>query len=53
MPRRPNNQTHIHYNTCKNYRQCIEPVDIIKVCIICNKFKVKYLNLEQVKALPI
>ena len=23
------------------------------MCIICNKFKVKYLNLEQVKALPI
>ena len=23
------------------------------MCIICNKFKVKYLNLEQVKALPV
>ena len=62
MPRRPNTQTHIRCNTCKNYTQCIEPVDIRKesgnrfhfkaMCIICNKFKTKYLNLEQVKALP-
>ena len=22
------------------------------MCVICNKFKIKYLNLEQVKALP-
>ena len=63
MPRRPNNQIQIRCNTCKNYTQCIEPVDIRKesgnrfhfktMCIICNKFKVKYLNLEHVKALPI
>ena len=63
MPRRKSLETHIRCNTCKNYTQCIEPVDIRKeagnrfhfkaVCIICNKFKVKYLNLEQVKALPI
>ena len=63
MPRRPNNQTQIRCNTCKNYTQCIEPVDIRKesgnrfhfkaVCIICSKFKVKYLNLEQVKAVLI
>ena len=63
MPKRPNNQTHIRCNTCKNDTQCIEPVDIRKesgnrfhfnaVCIICNKFKVKYLNLEQVKALTV
>ena len=25
---------------------------ILKLCAICNKFKIKYLNLEQVKALP-
>ena len=63
MPIRPNNLTQIRCNTCKNYTQCIEPVDIRKesgnrfhfeaVCIISNKFKVKYLNLEQVKVLPI
>ena len=63
MPRRPNNQIQIRWNTCKNYTQCIEPIDIRTesgnrfhfkaVCIICNKFKVKYLNLEQVKALPV
>ena len=63
MPRRPNNLTQIRCNICKNYTQCIEPVNIRKesgnrfhfkaVCIICNKFKVKYLNLEQVNALPI
>ena len=63
MPRRPNNQTQIRCNICKNYTQCIEPVYIRKesgnrfhfkvMCVICNKFKVKYLNQEQVKALPI
>ena len=62
MPRRKNNQTHICCNTCKIYTQSIEPVDIRKesgnrfhfkaMCIICNKFKNKYLNLEQVKLLP-
>ena len=62
MPRQPNNQTHIHCTTCKNYIQSIEHVVIIKesgnrfhfkaMCVICNKFKNKYLNLEQVKALP-
>ena len=62
MPRRPNNQTHIRCSTCKDYTQSIEPVDIRKesgnrfhfkaVCVICNKLKVKYLNLGQVKALP-
>ena len=30
MPRRPNNQIQIRCNTCKNYTQCIEPVDILK-----------------------
>ena len=63
MPRRKFLETHIHCNTCKNYTQCIEPINIRKesgnrfhfnrVCIICNKFKGKYLNLEQVKALPL
>ena len=63
MPRRQNIETHIRCNTCKNYTQSIEPVVIKKkesgnrfyfkaVCVICNKFKIKYLNLEQVKALP-
>ena len=62
MPRKQSLETRIHCNTCKNYTQCIEPVVINKesgnrfhfkaVCAICNKFKIKYLNLEQVKALP-
>ena len=63
MPRKQVYETRIHCNTCKNYTQGIEPVVINKesgnrfhfkaVCAICNKFKIKYLNLEQVKALQI
>ena len=62
MPRRQNNETHIRCSTFKNYTQSIEPVVFKRdlgnrfhfkaVCVICNKFKTKYLNLEQVKALP-
>ena len=62
MPRKQSLETHFRCNTCKNYTQCIEPVVINKesgdrfhfktVCAICNKCKTKYLNLEQVKALP-
>ena len=62
MLRRKSLKTDILCNTCKNYRQSIEPV-VIKnesdnrfyftaVCAICNKFKINYLNLEQVTALP-
>ena len=63
MPRKQVYGTRIRCHTCQNYTQSIEPVVINKesgnrlhfkaICIICNKFKNKYLNLEQVKALPI
>ena len=62
MPRKQVYGTRICCHTSKNYTQCIEPVIINKesgnrfhfkaVCAICNKFKNKYLNLEQVKVLP-
>ena len=62
MPRRLNYETRIRCHTCQNYTQSIEPVILKKefgsrfhfkaVCAICNKFKTKYLNLEQVKVLP-
>ena len=62
MPRGLNYENRIRCKTCKNYTQSIEPVDIKNesgnrfyfkaVCVICNKFKTKYLNLEQVKAVP-
>ena len=62
MPRRQNLETRICCNICNDYTQSIEPV-IIKtesvnrfhfkaVCAICNKFKTKYLNIEQFKAIP-
>ena len=59
MTRKQSLEPHIRCNTCKNCTQSIEPVVIKKesgnrfhfkaVCVICNKFKIKYLNLEQVK----
>ena len=62
MPRRLNYETRIRCHTCHNYTQSIEPVIIKKefvsrfhfkaVCVICNKFKTKYLNQEKVKVLP-
>ena len=62
MPRRPNNEIRLRCNTCKEFTQSINPIIIIMeknnrfhikaVCSICNQFKTKYLNIEQVKLLP-
>ena len=62
MPRRPNNKIRLRCNTCKEFTQSINPIIIKKqknnrfhikaVCLICNKFTTKYLNIEQVKLLP-
>ena len=62
MPRRPNNEIRLRCNTCKEFTQSISPIIIKKeknnwfhikaVCSICNKFKTKYWNIEQVKLLP-
>ena len=62
MPRKPNNEIRLRCNTCKEFTQSINPIIIKKdknnrfhikaVCSICNKFKTKYLNIEQVKLLP-
>ena len=62
MPRRPRFEIRIRCNTCNDYMQSIEPFIINKkpgylffikaVCVICNKFKTKYLNKEQIRLLP-
>ena len=62
MPRRPNNEIRLRCNTCKEFTQSINPIIIKKeknnrfhikaVCSISNKFKTKYLNIEQVNLLP-
>ena len=62
MPRRPNNEIRLRYNTCREFTQSINPIIIKKEknnrfhikaeCSICNKFKTKYLNIEQEKLLP-
>ena len=62
MARRPNNEIRLRCNTCIEFTQSINPIIIKKetnnrlhikaVCSICNKFKTKYLNIEQVKLLP-
>ena len=62
MPRRPRFEIRIRFNTCNDYTQLIEPIIINKesdnqffikaVCVICNKFKTKYLNKEQIRLLP-
>ena len=58
MPQRPNFEIRLRCTTCKEFIQSINPI-IIKtiankrfhnngVCSICNKFKIKYLKIEQV-----
>ena len=62
MPRKQFLEVRLYCLKCKDYTQSIEPI-IIKtdvgsrfhieaMCSICNKFKRKFLNLEQVKLLP-
>ena len=62
MPWRPNLEIRLRCNTCKEFTLSINPIIIKKetnnrfyikaVCSICNKFKTKYLNIEQVNLLP-
>ena len=62
MPRKYSSEVRLYCVKCKDYAQSIEPVIIKKdannrfhikaLCFICNKFKTKFLNLEQVKTLP-
>ena len=62
MRRRPNYEIRLRCTNCKEFTQSINPIIIKKesnnrfhikaVCLICNKFKTKYLNIEQVNLLP-
>ena len=62
MPRRQNYEIRLRCKNCRQFTQSINPI-IIKnetnnrfhikaVCSICNKFKTKYLIIEQVNLLP-
>ena len=63
MPRQPNLEIRLKCNNCKDFTQTINPIIINKltknryhikaVCSICNKFKTKFLNKEQIKLLPV
>ena len=62
MPRKPNSEICLKCANCKDYTQTIGPIIISKltenryhikaVCSICNKFKSKFLNKEQIMLLP-
>ena len=62
MPRLPNSEIRLKCANCKDYSQTINPIIITKltenryhikaVCSICNKFKSKFLNKEQIILLP-
>ena len=62
MPRRPNVEIRLRCKTCKEFTQSINPIIIKKeinnpfyikaVYLICNTFKTKYLNIEQINLLP-
>ena len=62
MPRQPNSEIRLKCAICKNFTQTINPIIITKltenryyikaICSICNKFKSKVLNKEQIKLLP-
>ena len=61
MRRRPNLEIRLRFKTCKEFTQSINPIIIKKetnnrfyikaACLICNKFKTKYLNIEQINFL--
>ena len=62
MPRKQSSEVRLYCLKCKDYTQSKEPIIIKKdvgcrfhikaMCSICNKFKTRFLNLEQVKLLP-
>ena len=62
MARKPNSENRLKCANCKDYTQTINPIIINKltenryhikaVCSICNKFKPKFLNKEQIMFLP-
>ena len=62
MLRKYSSEIGLYFVKCKDYTQSIEPIVVKKevgnryhikaLCSICNKFKTKFLNLEQVKLLP-
>ena len=62
MPRKPSLEIRLRCNKCKEYTKTTNPVIIKKevgnrfhikaVCSICNKYKNKYLNIEQINLLP-
>ena len=61
MPRLHNSEIRLKCTSCKDYTQTIYPIIITKftvnryhikaVCSICNKFKSKFLNKEQIMLL--
>ena len=62
MPKKYSSEIGLYCVKCKDYTQSIEPIVVKKeesnryhikaLCLICNKFKTKFLNLDQVKLLP-
>ena len=62
MPRKQSLEIRLRCNKCKEYTKTTNPIIIKKeagnrfhikaVCSICNKYKNKYLNIEQVNLLP-
>ena len=61
MPRKPSLEIRLRCNKCKEYTKTTNPIIIKKagnrfhikaVCSVCNKYKNKYLNIEQVNLLP-
>ena len=62
MLRLHNSEIRLKCGSCKDYTQTINPIIITKlienryhikaVCLICNKFKSKFLNKEQIMLLP-
>ena len=62
MPRKENSEVRLYCLKCKDFTQSIGPIIISKLikniyhikarCSICNKFKSKFLNHEQINLLP-
>ena len=63
MPKQSNSEIRLKCASCKDFTQTISPIIISKltenryhikaVCSICNKFKSKFLNQEQIRLLPV